>query len=53
MAGRKINLPADHVRQQCVLELAAEHGRDTNDLPGLRLQIIEARANDRLHGIGQ
>src|SRR3954469_6734237 len=50
--GRKIDLLADYGGQEYVLELASENGRDTNELPGLRFQIVEAGANHRLHRVG-
>ena len=50
---RKIDVGSDHVGEQRVLELAAERGRDANDLPRSRLEVVEARPNHGLHGVRQ
>ena len=43
----------NHVGQDAVIELPADHRRNPRDLQCIGIQIVEARANDALHGVRQ
>ena len=51
--GSEIDVGADNVREERVLELSPERRRHTSHLSGLGLEIVESSPNDCLNRVGQ